>query len=114
MRALFYVNEDILNYGKIIIYGMGQAGRAVFFKLLQRNIRVECFADTNPDICGTRFMNIPVIHIDSLPAIYKDAAIIVSGRYAFTIAAELEKRGFGHIFYDYGNEVNIIHIAREE
>ena len=113
MKDLFFINEDILSYEKIIIYGTGQAGKSVLFKLLQRNVKVECFADSNPEKCGARYMNIPITHIDELTEICKDAAVIVSGRYAFIVAAELKKRGFAHLFFDYGNEVNIIHLARE-
>ena len=112
MKELFHFNEDIFNYPKVIIFGAGEAGKCVFYKLLQRNVKVECFADSDPEKCGKRFMNIPIVHIDKLTEMRKSAAFIVSGRYAISVADELEKRGFEHLFLDYGNEVRVIHLAR--
>lgn len=113
MEDLFFVNKNLLAYDKIIIYGSGHTGKNMLFKLLQRNIKVECFADSNPDVSGSRFMNVPIIHIDELNHSREEAAIIVCGLYALPVAEELEKRGFKNLFFDYGNEVNIIHIERE-
>ena len=113
MKELFFLNNEILDYEKVIIYGAGAAGENMLFKLLQRNVKVECFADSDPEKCGKLFMNIPITHIDKLTEMRGTAAVIVSGRYAFTVAEELEKRGFEHIFLDYGNEVRVIHLARE-
>jgi NADH/NAD ratio-sensing transcriptional regulator Rex len=113
MEELFNLNEKLRKYERIIIYGAGAAGRGVLLKLLQRNIKVEYFADTDPEICGKKYLNIPIVHIDELSE-SESTAVIVAGAYAFAVAAELEKRGFGNIFYDYGNEVNIVHLEREE
>lgn len=113
MRELFTLNAELLDFSRVIIYGTGQAGRGIFLKLLQRNIKVECFADSYPDNCGAVIFGIPVYHIHELKN-KTDSAIIVGGRYAFQVAAELEKMGFEHIFYDFGNEVNVIHLERED
>ena len=112
MKELFFLNEDILNYEKIIIYGAGMAAKGLLLKLLQRNVKVECFADSYPDNCGARYLNIPIIHIDDLADERETAAVIVSGKYAFNVAEELEKRGFQHLFLDYGSEVGSIHLKR--
>ena len=114
MKDLFFINEEIFGFEKVIIYGAGWAGKNMLLKLLQRDIKVECIADYSPEKCGTRLLNIPVRHIDELAEMRETAAIIVSGRYAFTVAAELEKRGWKNIFFDYGNDVNVIHLKRED
>ena len=113
METLFCLNEEILNYNKVIIYGAGVAGRGLLLKLLQRNVKVDCFADSYPDNCGIRYLNIPIVHIDDLTPDRETSAIIVSGRYAVEVAEELEKRGFKHLFLDYGNEVGVIHLKRD-
>jgi NADH/NAD ratio-sensing transcriptional regulator Rex len=113
MKDLFFLNEEILSYEKIIIYGLGVAGKGVLLKLLQRNVRVECFADSDPEKCGTRYLNIPVVHIDDLIDVRETAAVIVCGGHAFNIAVELEKRGFRHLFLDYANEAGILHLEKE-
>lgn len=114
MKELFLLNEDIRQYETVVVYGAGAAGRALLLKLLQRGVKVACFADTHPKQCGTLYLNIPIVHIDELARHRESAAMIVSGRYAFEVAAELEKRGWKNMFFDYGNEVNIIHLDREE
>jgi NADH/NAD ratio-sensing transcriptional regulator Rex len=114
MKDLFFINEDIARFENVIIYGAGWAGKNMLLKLLQRDIGVKCFADYDPEKCGTRLLNIPVAHIDELEGMRGDAAIIVSGRFALEVAAELEKRGWAHIFFDYGNEVDVIHLERED
>lgn len=113
MRELFSINPDIRGFESVIIYGAGSAGQLMLLTMLQHNVKVECFADSNPDVCGQRFLNIPVRHIDELSD-KRESAVIVSGVYAFSVAEELKKRGFTHIFCDYGNGVRIVHIDREE
>jgi len=113
MQELFSLNKNIRDYESVIIYGAGNAGQTILLKLLQLNVKVECFADSDPEQCGSRFLNIPVIHIDDLEC-KQESAVIVGGVYAFSVAQELEKRGFKHLFYDYGNDVRIVHLDREE
>jgi len=113
MQELFCLNERIRDFDSVIIYGAGNAGQTILLKLLQHNVKVACFADSDPEKCGHKFLNIPIVHIDTLGDKI-DSAIIVGGVYAFTVVRELEKRGFRHIFYDYGNDVRIIHLEREE
>ena len=114
MKELFNLNEDIFGYGKIIIYGAGAAGKQMLLKMLQRNVKIECFADSDPEKCGTRHLNIPVVHIDDLAAEREAAAVIVCGVHTFNVAGELEKRGFRHLFYDCANELGIVHLERED
>jgi NADH/NAD ratio-sensing transcriptional regulator Rex len=114
MKDLFFVNEEITHFDKVIIYGSGWAGKNMLLKLLQRDVKVECFADYDPQKCGTRLLNVPVVHIDELNEFRETAAIIVSGRFALEVAAELEKRGWKHIFFDYGNDAEVIHLKRED
>ena len=113
MRQLFEISDEIKKYEKIIIYGAVIAGKGVLLKLLQRNIKVLCFADADTEKCGAKHLNIPIVHIDELSGMIENAAIIVAGAYAFYVAGELKKRGFKNIFLDYGNEANIIHMERE-
>ena len=114
MKDLFFINEDIFSFEKVFIYGAGWAGKNMLLKLLQRDIRVECFADYDPEKCGTRLLNIPITHIDELAGMRETAAIIVTGRFAPTVAAQLEKRGWIHIFFDYGNDAEVVHLERED
>lgn len=114
MQELFHLNDDIRHYDRVMIYGVGEAGKAVLLKLLQRNLRVDCLIDSDPEKCGGRLLNLPVVHIDELPKAAREDAVVVSGRYAFTVVDELEKRGFRHLFLDYGNEVSMIHLNRGE
>lgn len=109
MQELFFLNERLRGYDAVIIYGAGFSGTGILYKLLQHNVKVYCFADSDPEKCGKRIMNIPVLHIDELGD-YRDAAVIVGGLYAFTVAAELEKRGFCNLFFDYANEVRALHL----
>ena len=114
MKELFLINKEINDYEHIIIYGCGFTGKKMLYKLLQHNVKVKCFADSNPDICGNSYLNIPIIHIDEINDLNESTAVVVTGRYITTVAKELEKRGFEHLFFDYGNEANIIHLEREE
>jgi NADH/NAD ratio-sensing transcriptional regulator Rex len=114
MKDLFFINEEITYFDKVIIYGAGWAGKNMLLKLLQRDIKVECIADYDPRKIGTRMLNIPVTHIDELSEHCESAAIVVSGRFALEVAAQLEKRGWEHIFFDYGNDVQVIHLKRED
>jgi hypothetical protein len=113
MQELFSLNDNLRDFDSVIIYGTGQAARGIFMKLLQRNIKVECYADSYPDNCGVTILGIPVYHIRELSD-KTDSAIIVGGVYAFQVAAELKKMGFANIFYDFANECNIIHLERED
>lgn len=114
MKDLFFINEEIFGFEQVIIYGTGWAGKNMLLKLLQRDVRVMCFADYDPEKCGGKMLNIPIRHIDELYESRGTAAVIVSGRFALEIAEQLEKRGFSHIFFDYGNDVEVIHLKRED
>lgn len=114
MESLFFLNEKIKAYDRIIIYGTGRASWEILTKMLQYNVKVECFADSNPDNCGKKIMNIPVFHINELLDMNEDAAIIVGGIYIFEIVPELEKLGFKHIFFDYTNGIGYIHLERDD
>ena len=113
MKELFHINRDIFNHKKVIIYGAGVSGKQMLLKLLQRNVKVECFADFDPEKCGKKHLNIPIIHIDDLSSC-TDAAVIICGIHTFHIASELSERGFKHLFFDYANEVGILHLDRED
>jgi NADH/NAD ratio-sensing transcriptional regulator Rex len=112
VKTLFKLNEDIREFRRVIVYGVGNAGKKVFLKLLQNNVKVSCFADSDPEKCGRKHLNIPILHIDELTD-WTDAAVIVCGVYAFPVAKELEKRGFQYLFYDYASEEGILHLERE-
>jgi FlaA1/EpsC-like NDP-sugar epimerase len=114
LKDLFFINEEIYGFSSVIIYGAGTAGKNMIFKLLQRDVKVECIADSDPLKCGTKLLNIPVVHIDGLAESRESAAIIVTGRFALDVALQLEMRGWKHIFFDYGNETGIIHLNRED
>ena len=114
MKELFYLNEEIFKHEKIIIYGAGVSGKQMLLKLLQRNIKVECFADSDPEKCGTRHLNIPIVHIDDLTSMRETAAVVVCGVHTFSVAGELEKRGFRNLYYDYANELGLVHLERED
>ncbi|MDR1321142.1 MAG: hypothetical protein LBK56_06910 [Gracilibacteraceae bacterium] len=113
MRELFALNKEIRDFADVIIYGAGNAGKAVFLKLLQRDIKVLCFADSDPEKCGKTHLNIPVVHIDDLTE-RRDAAVIVCGAYMFPVERELRKRGFHNLFHDCANEAGILHLERDE
>ena len=113
MQELFPINENIRKYESVIIYGVGKSGKGVLLKLLQYNIKVECFVDASPEKCVSKYLNIPVIHIDDLSD-KKDAAIIVCGIHAFDVARELTNRGFINLFIDYANEIGLVHLERED
>ena len=100
MKNLFLLNKDIFQYKKIIIYGAGIAGKTLLMKLLQCNIKVDCFVDTNPSVCGKKYLNIPVFHINDVLDKREDTAIIVGGWYIAEIVPELERLGFQNIFKD--------------
>ncbi len=114
LQDLFLINEEICGFETVIIYGAGWAGRNMLMKLLQHDVGVMCFADYDPEKCGKKILNIPVMHIDELQGLRESAAIIVSGRFALEVAAQLEERGFIHIFFDYGNDVEVLHLTRED
>ena len=111
MKPLFFLNEDIREYSDVIIYGCGDAGRSIFQKLLQRNVKVLCFADNNPDNCGQLIWNTPVIHIKELEDKYEDAVFIVGGKYMRDLSKSLTEIGIKNLFYDYANEVGVIHLG---
>ena len=113
MKELFHINTDIHQHVHVIIYGAGWSGKKALLKLLQHDIKVHCFADSDPDKCGTLILNIPVVHIDELVAMKDSAAVIVCGTHALTIAGELEKRGFSHLYFDYGNEADVVWLKGE-
>jgi NADH/NAD ratio-sensing transcriptional regulator Rex len=113
MKELFNLNEDIREFKNVIIYGCGEAGQKMLLKLLQRNIKVSCFADTAPGKVGTFYLNVPVTHINDLLVGKADSAVIACGRHMDQIMKELTKLGFKHLFYDYGNDVDLIHVEKE-
>jgi hypothetical protein len=113
MQPLFYMNEDIRAFDEVIIYGSGQAGTGMFQKLWQRTVKVLCFAESNPDNCGRLIWNTPVTHISELADKYGSAAFIVGGRYMYDVKKTLMEMGVRHLFFDYANEVGVIHLGGE-
>ncbi len=113
MEPLFYLNEHLRDFEKVIIYGAGAAGKALLMKMLQYNIKVECFADSNPDKCGKKILNIPVRHIKDWDVLEmrETAAVIIGGLYIFEVEPELTKLGFRHIFQDLAGP-HYIHLER--
>jgi hypothetical protein len=113
MKPLFYLNEDIRGFEYVVIYGCGMAGRGIFQKLLQRNVKVMCFADSNPDNCGQLIWNTPVVHIGELADKYATAAFIVGGGYMHDVSKALTEMGVKNLFFDYMNEAGMIHLGGE-
>jgi FlaA1/EpsC-like NDP-sugar epimerase len=100
LEPLFYLNEHIRSFDHVVIYGAGGAGKGILMKALQHDIKIDCFADSDPDKCGKKILNVPVLHIKDQAVLdmREDAAVIVGGLYVFDVAPELEKLGFRHIF----------------
>ncbi|MDR1705741.1 MAG: hypothetical protein LBS19_13800 [Clostridiales bacterium] len=101
MEPLVYLNERIKDFESVIIYRKGEAGKAILMRLLQHDIKVECFADPNPGE-AERILNIPVLHIrdQAVLDMAADTPVIVWGLGLFQAAEELKKLGFRHIFYE--------------
>jgi hypothetical protein len=114
MKPLFNLNEEIRDFDEVIIYGSGAAGRGIFQKLLQRNVKVYCFADRNPDNCDKSILNTPVKNIIDLTDKFETAAFIVGGLYMREVSQELLKMGVKNLFFDYANEVGVIHLGGED
>lgn len=104
---VFEVINPAIKNNQIIIFGAGKYGREVYRRLLQENIEVECFIDSDKakyqgkDIQG----ELPIRSIDILQECTgKDIAVIEAAEKYKDMDGLLQKRGFeGKRFY-YNNE----------
>jgi NADH/NAD ratio-sensing transcriptional regulator Rex len=113
LEPLFYLNKHLKDFERVIIYGAGAAGKALLMKMLQYNIKVECFADSNPDKAGRKILNIPIRHIKEREVLDmgETAAVVIGGLHIFDVEPELTELGFRHIFQDLAGP-DYIHLER--
>ncbi len=97
-RDLFYQKCHLNNYLEIIadryvIFGSGMVGRQLLKMLLNLGGIVECFIDSNPDLCGEEINGVKVMKPQEVfPAGQK--VLISSYEYSDEMAHILEKNGF--------------------
>jgi hypothetical protein len=76
---------------EIIIFGVGQAGRALFRKFIQlKNYNIIGFIDNNPNIVGSKYKNINIYSSDELSLLKYDK-IVYSGIHHKSMLKQLKQ-----------------------
>ncbi len=104
MEQLYLVNPKITESKYLVIFGTGAIGKELFAQMLQRNIKVDYFADKNPEICGLELYGIKVIMEDEL--IGMDCAVIVASSYWKDIVERLNAKGISNVYVDLNRVVH--------
>jgi len=94
----YFNNEYSSDLEKVwVIFGAGQRGQRLFYKLEKNNLKVSCFCDNDiikqsEIICG-----IPVVGLEKLMEDKRKYYMLVSPKYGWDIVNKLEKEGFPYI-----------------
>ncbi len=97
MQQMFLLNET-LQSRPIIIYGAGNTGLDCFLELMNRDVRVEAFCDSNPEKWGIRLMNKRVMSTDELFANSDMYNVIIASQFYQEISASLEEHGVKNLY----------------
>lgn len=84
--------------GRIVLYGAGRRGSVAAHCLNKMGVEFICFCDSDRKKQGKEYCNHRVIAPDELAAKYSDMAIIITTNHFYTVAEELRKKGFLHVF----------------
>ncbi len=103
MDQVYVLNPKILESKHLVIFGTGKLGKELFTQMLQRNIKVDYFADRNPEICGLELYGIKVIMEDDL--IGMDCAVLIASAYWEDIEKRLREKGIKNLYTDFNKLV---------
>lgn len=103
MDQVYVLNPKILEKKHLVIFGTGKLGKELFTQMLQRNIKVDYFADRNPEICGLELYGIKVIMEDDL--IGMDCAVLIASAYWEDIEKRLREKGIENLYTDFNKVV---------
>ncbi len=84
--------------GRIVLYGAGRRGSVAAHCLNKMGVEFICFCDSDRKKQGKEYCNHRVIAPDELADKYSDMAIIITTNHFYTVAEELRKKGFLHVF----------------
>ena len=96
MEAMFRVNEEVRKR-PVIIYGVGNIGKACLRELINNNVEIECFCDSSPKKHGIIFQGKRVISPEELLAMEKYNVVIAIQDYS-PVLSMLESKSIQHIF----------------
>ena len=92
MQQLFEINNKVLSK-PIIIYGAGNTGLDCFVELMNRDIRVEAFCDSDSSKWGIKLMNKNVISPEELSRKINGYNVIIASQFHREISGKLRKWG---------------------
>lgn len=107
MNACEIINRDEFNnliYNnffkdkKIVLYGTGNYGKIMFNYFRSKNIKIECFSDSDKNRWGKYFLNFAIIPPEELLDI-DNICIVISSMYYKDIINKLIKLGLKNIYY---------------
>ncbi len=104
MEQLFLINP-VIKQKPIVIYGAGNTGLDCFVELLNRNVKVDAFCDSNSSKWGMKLMNKRVMPPNELYADVNRYNVIIASQFFEEISGDLENHGYNaaslYIYKDY-------------
>jgi hypothetical protein len=88
---------------EIVLYGAGIVGKYAYIYFERHGLIADFFCDKNPEKQNTKYMNCPVISLQTLRKEHKNAVIVIttSKVWADEIKKELENIEIGKHIYDF-------------
>jgi len=98
LKDLFNISSELLNSNQpIVIYGAGNTGLDCMAELMNRNVRIDFFCDSNESKTGIYILNKRVLSLGELRKM-KDCNIIIASMFYHEIEEQLLKEGFYNLY----------------
>lgn len=99
MEYLYQVNPKLKEFQNVVIYGIGEFQKKVFYSLIQQDISINAFC-TYQEISLSRLFGKKIITEEELCQRYYDACVIVAGASIENDLDRLKKIGIKNIMVE--------------
>ena len=93
-----FINKSNIKDNLLVIYGAGTIGRLTLEALIEKNVKVNFFCDSDVKKKNTAIDNIKILSPDELDKLDKNTNIFVAAHYFSSIVPLLQNKGFKNLF----------------
>ena len=77
-KARYLLSGPLAGSRRVVVWGAGQTGRRLSKHLLRGGAPLECFVDIDPEKIGRTMRGLPIIGVESLPAMLGAGTVVLA------------------------------------